>query len=162
MNKKTLKILLRCFVAIIIVGLLSFPWVLYGIGLANVNGRPIHAERISITKTEAEALWHQLRETGPMEIEKLSPWDYVFLFVGKDKIHRGERLAWFVARNHNAESLKDRRMLLWHLSGASLTIWLTRNWTAQELLAKANEIKHNRRAALNDAMQRTAEKGGVR
>jgi len=32
-------------------------------------------------------------------------------------------------------------MAMWHLSGAALTIWLTRNWTLDELIAKAVELE---------------------
>jgi hypothetical protein len=32
-------------------------------------------------------------------------------------------------------------MGMWHLSGAALTIWLTRNWTLTELIAKAAELE---------------------
>jgi hypothetical protein len=76
-----------------------------------------------------------------MKIDNIGPWDYVFRLAGKDKIHSGEFVAWYVARNYNYENLKDKRMGYWHLSGASLTIWLMHNWTADQLVAKANEIK---------------------
>ena len=36
--------------------------------------------------------------------------------------------------------LDDRRY--WHLSGAALTIWLTRNWTPTELISKAIEVEN--------------------
>jgi hypothetical protein len=39
----------------------------------------------------------------------------------------------------NAEHLSDHRY--WHLSGAALTIWLTRNWAPTELIARAIELE---------------------
>jgi hypothetical protein len=38
------------------------------------------------------------------------------------------------------EHLADRRY--WHLSGAALIIWLTRNWTPTEMVAKAIELEN--------------------
>jgi hypothetical protein len=38
-------------------------------------------------------------------------------------------------------------MLYWHLSGMALTIWLARNWTPTELIAKAIELDAPRAAS---------------
>jgi len=57
-----------------------------------------------------------------------------------DTLPPGAHLAWLVARNHNQERRTDQRMIWWNLSGAALTIWLTRNWTTDQLVAKAHEI----------------------
>jgi hypothetical protein len=38
------------------------------------------------------------------------------------------------------EHLGDRRY--WHLSSAALMIWLTRNWTPTELIARAVELEN--------------------
>ena len=37
----------------------------------------------------------------------------------------------------------------WHLSGAALTVWLTRNWSTEQLVAKAREIRRSNRPASN-------------
>ena len=50
-------------------------------------------------------------------------------------------MAWSVARSYNATHLDDRRMLWWHASGAALTIWLTRNWTQEQILAAAARLE---------------------
>jgi hypothetical protein len=48
------------------------------------------------------------------------------------------RRRWWVARSYNTKHLEDRRW--WYPSGAALAIWLTRNWTADELIAKGIEL----------------------
>lgn len=129
---------------IVVVGLtMLLPWALYGIGLGNINGRPELPAKNKLTDDEAIKVWHELKEKEQIKVEKLTPYYYVLLMLGirSTEPTPGARVAWYVARNHNHTSLKNRRMLYWHLSGASLTIWLTRNWNANQLLAKAKEIQ---------------------
>jgi hypothetical protein len=47
---------------------------------------------------------------------------------------RGADAAWLVARNFNASHLARQGSAWWHLSGAALTIWLTRHWTPDQVL----------------------------
>ena len=127
------------------VSCLSFPWILYKVGLANIEGRPSLPLNMALTADEAQTLWTEFKEVGPIQVEKLSPWHYVLLmFVDNNKPKPGEYLAWFVARNYNSAHLHNKRMIYWHLSGASLTIWLTRNWSTEQLLAKVKEINENK------------------
>src|SRR5262249_46041747 len=89
---------------------------------------------------DAEVLWRKLRESPPIQVESMSPYSYLLAMVygGSRGLPRGNHLAWVVARSYNTEHLKDR--LWWHPSGAALTIWLTRNWTTDELIAKGIEL----------------------
>lgn len=139
-------------VFLVLLGVLAvLPWGLYEIGLGNINGRPAQPESLGLTDAEALKLWNELKETGPVKVEKLNPYRYVLLLLGYDTYEpcSGERLAWFVARNHNDTNLKDNRISYWHLSGAALTIWLTRNWSTELLLAKAQEIRQEKGTASN-------------
>jgi len=119
------------------------PWLLYAIGLGNINGWPELPTQSKLAEDDAMKVWHELKEKDPIKVEKLNPYDYAAFILGLKSMEpaSGARLAWFVARNYNYKNLKDRRNLYWHLSGASLTIWLTRNWSADQLLAKAKEIQ---------------------
>jgi heme exporter protein D len=47
-------------------------------------------------------------------------------------------------------------MLFWHLSGSALTIWLSRNWTTEQIVCKALEIKEKQKTALNQLIQQKA------
>ncbi len=135
--KKTLLLI----IASTVVALVSAPWLLYAIGLMNVSGRPERA-KISITDKEAKILWNELNETGPVHISKIGPWDYILLFGADDPLKGipGMKAAGFVARDHNSGHLNNKRMGCWHLSGAAVTIWLCRNWTTEDILAKVKEI----------------------
>jgi len=140
-----LKTIIIAGLIILAVSLLFFPWLLYAIGLSNIEGRPSLPTNATLTPDEAQKIWEELKEKGPIQIEKISPWHYVFMVLeANDKPKSGEYLAWFVARNYNSTHMRNKRMIYWHLSGASLTIWLTRNWSAEQLLLKAKEIKETR------------------
>lgn len=123
-------------------GLALMPALLYEVGLRNIKMLPV-PPRGNVTAAEASNLWTQLKETGPIKLQKINPYGYAMRLplCGTAQQIPGERLAWFVARNHNATNLNDKRDIYWHLSGAALTIWLTQNWTLEQLLAQANEIR---------------------
>src|SRR5690242_12748967 len=88
----------------------------------------------------AERVWLALKETGPIKAEPLNPYRYALALLTGDPLPPGSRLAWLVAGNYNASNLKNKRMWLWHMSGAALTIWLTRHWTTEQRVAKAAQI----------------------
>ena len=118
------------------------PALLYELGLRNLTAFPA-PPRGDVSALRASSLWTQLKETGPIRLQKVNPYGYAMRLsrFGRSEPIPGERLAWFVARNHNAINLRNKRNAYWHLSGAALTIWLTRNWTVEQLLAQADEIQ---------------------
>jgi hypothetical protein len=129
------------------------PWLLYAIGLRKISGRPTLPVNL-IAADEAARLWVELRETGPVRVKPIRPWDYVLRFAtNHPKGNAGESAAWFVARSWNINHLNNRKNIYWHLSGAAMTIWLSRNWTTEEILSKVQEIdlqKDNRKLHPND------------
>ncbi|MBC3918991.1 hypothetical protein H8L32_15985 [Undibacterium sp. CY18W] len=125
---------------LIMLVLLGCPWLLYMYGLSNITGRPEPAKIVTLTPETKELIWMDLREQGPIRLEPLTPYDIYSLLLDKPDT-AGVRIAWYVARNYNQDHLQDRRMLYWHISGEALTIWLTRNWSADKLLTKAREIR---------------------
>lgn len=80
---------------------------------------------------------------GSYASRDLTPYDIYSLLLDKPD-PAGLRLAWYVARNYNYDHLQDRRMVNWHISGEALTVWLTRHWSSDELLAKALEIRQSK------------------
>jgi hypothetical protein len=116
------------------------PWALYWWALSYIDGRPPHASYSAFTAEDAEVLWRKLREPLPIHVEPLSPHVYLWVFFRGDAraFPRGTQLAWWVAKAYNHKHLENR--LWWHPSGAAMTIWLTRNWTADELIAKGIEL----------------------
>ena len=93
------------------------PWLLYELALSNVVGRPALPATAVVPSRTSHVL------------------------------PAGTHLAWFVARHHNADHLKDRRMIWWHMSGAALTIWLTCHWSTDQLTAKAHQILRSAQTA---------------
>ena len=124
------------------------PWVLYAVALAKIGGRPSHAARAPPAPEDVEALWRNLRIEQPTEIRPLSPYSYIWAFVsgGPRSLEPEARIAWPIAASHNADHLADRSVW-WHISGAALLIWLTRNWTMEELIAKDVELENDKAAA---------------
>jgi hypothetical protein len=112
------------------------PWLIYWIGLSEIEGRPTRATH-AVTAEQIDSLFKKLRISQPAQIDPISPYSYLL-----QDVHQGAsiRLAWIIARSHIAKHLSDRRY--WHLSGAALIIWLTRNWTPAELIARSIELEY--------------------
>jgi hypothetical protein len=145
MRRLILSIVLVC------VGLaLLLPWGLYEVGLTNINGRPVAQTEPPISTQDDELLRRELRARHGISVVPLSPVGYfVGLLMANPKEsaeESGADAAWLVARDYNASHLKSRRSIWWHLSGAALTIWITRNWTSDQVLSRAGEIakQHHR------------------
>jgi hypothetical protein len=113
------------------------PWLIYWFGLSQIEGRPAVATRTA-TAEQVDRLFKQLKLSQPIQIDPVSPYTYFLQGVHPNPT---SRVAWIIARSYNAKHLSDRRMLTWHLSGAALTIWLTRNWTPAELIGTAVELE---------------------
>jgi len=91
-----------------------------------VSGRPKHAA-LSISYAEAERIWHELRESGPVQVERIGPWDYGLLFISAEplKEYPGIKAAGFIALVYYSGNIHNSRIALWQLSGAAITIWLS-------------------------------------
>jgi hypothetical protein len=113
------------------------PWLLYWYGLRQIDGRPTIAAH-NATAQQSDVLFKKLKMAQPVHIDILSPYTYVLQGARPTP---SVRLAWIIARDYNLNHLGDQKMQMWHLSGAALTIWLTRNWTLTELIAKAVELE---------------------
>lgn len=140
------KLAIKSLVAVlglILVALLSAPWLMYAYGLSNITGRPVHAKIAAPSPEDKVLIWKELKEQGAMQVEVLTPYEIYTLLLGKPD-PAGLHLAWYVARNHNYDHLQDRRMVNWHISGEALTVWLTRHWSTDELMAKALEIRQSK------------------
>src|SRR3977135_2188839 len=111
-------------------------WLIYWFGLTQIQGRPTAATH-TVTAEQVDSLFKRLRISQPVQIDPISPYSYFLQAVHPSA---STRIAWVMARSHNAKHLSDRRY--WHLSGAALTIWLTRNWTPTELTARAIELEN--------------------
>ncbi|MEH2533105.1 hypothetical protein V1277_000511 [Bradyrhizobium sp. AZCC 1588] len=112
------------------------PWPIYWIALNEIEGRPTPATHTA-TAEQVDSLFRKLRLSQPVQIDPISQYSY---FLQGVRPSASTRIAWIIARSHNMNHLSDHRY--WHLSGAALTIWLTRNWTSTELIARAIELEN--------------------
>jgi hypothetical protein len=116
----------------------AVPWALYWLGLHGAGGTPEPPSTLASVQVRLAA-WERLRGTGAPNVERLNPYTFWTLVLVDGPRPPGAMAAWQVARNHVAQHQPYRGMLWWHLSGASVTIWLTRNWSIEQLLTKAAE-----------------------
>ena len=130
----------------ILILLTLLPGIIYFVALFNISGRPTHAQECRLNSAQMLVLWRDLGESAQSEndiaVPAMNPWSAAARVLNfESQQETGERAARIVARTHNVSHLGNRRMAWWHASGAALTIWLTRHWTAEELLCKINEIR---------------------
>lgn len=72
----------------------------------------------------------------------MNPWRFAAQFFDKDvmkkKVPEVQREALWIAQSHLSQQ-PHRGMLRRHLSGAALTIWITRHWGAAQIAGTARK-----------------------
>lgn len=145
-----LKIVLRYALRITLVLLalaalvaLLGPWALYWYGLSNIRALP-QAPTITLTSEQRAAVLREFRMHDVAEPFLKTPWHYYSHILESERSldnvrarMQADGMANFVVREYNQHSLKASHTLMWHISGAALTIWLNRNWTAEQILTQA-------------------------
>jgi len=138
-----LKRLAVIFLLFCVCVLVAGPWALYWFALGGIDGSP-ELPISPASAQERQEIWQKLRGGGEPTVTAITPYEYFLLDSGistHPNKKAGVLLAWQVASNYNLSHLKYKGMAWWHFSGAALTIWLTRNWTTEQLLSKAAEIR---------------------
>ena len=135
----------RCLIvlAVIVTVLLSGPWVIYELALLQIEGRPKPPKHKVISAEKAHRLWFCLGQKQSIFVQRRSPPYLIYgLLVGGLPATRtsGDFVVWQIAKNHNIKRSNSRRHGDRHLAGAGLTIWLTRNWTSDQILTAAHDI----------------------
>jgi hypothetical protein len=127
-----------------VIAFLAFgiPFGLYGLGLSNIEGRPTRPIQTKDVAADTALLQRTMRSEAPVAVRVLNPWTFAGeLRNAKGRtLDNGSRAVWIVVGHYNAGHLKNHRMIWWHLSGAALTIWVTRNWTREEIVTAAAAI----------------------
>nr|QKW93735.1 multimodular transpeptidase-transglycosylase [Vitiosangium cumulatum] len=98
------------------------------------------------TDFATQAIWASM-EDGPLRLEPRWPWTLIADFVHLYRNPRdrqqpaGSHLSSFVALRWLASRPEQERapMLNWHLHGLALSIWISRHWTAEELMTAGAE-----------------------
>ena len=119
------------------------PWIAFQIGLANVEGKPLHSAIRTLSPAQLEFLHVATRKAGVFKVPELTPLGYVMDSVqDPDKLASGGvKTAWIVARHHAANHLKRTDEVSRRLSETALMIWLTQNWSSDQIIARAYEIE---------------------
>lgn len=86
-----------------------------------------------------QVLW-EVEERGPLQLEPLWPWRFVNNLLevawhpGRGQRSAGQHLAWMVAGRWLASRPQGEPASHWSLHRLVLSIWISRHWTAEELL----------------------------
>jgi hypothetical protein len=122
----------------------GIPLCLYWFGLSNIDGRPEPPARVNSIAADIALLREEFRSDAPVEVRYLNPWNYAARLVAENpsnfRLDNGAHAVWLIVSNYNGKNLKSRRMSYWHLSGAALTIWVSRNWTNDQIVTAAADI----------------------
>lgn len=121
---------------------LGFPLALYSCGLHGVDGRPQKPQQLTSAKQKI-AVWKRARGEGIPRIEPDNPYSYTasVLFAPVKRTPPDQLVTWWVARDYLVSHKRYKGMIWWHLSGAALAIWLSRNWTSDEILSAAAQLR---------------------
>lgn len=132
----------RRFVVVVCCAAASFvlasPLVLYGVGLSGVDGRPPKPLRLA-SKAQQELVWKRARGDGAPRIDTMNPYSLAIRLLAAPEARTppGQQITWWVASGYLLEHQRYKGMGWWHLSGAALAIWLSRNWSSEEILSAA-------------------------
>lgn len=124
--------------------LLALPLVVYAWGLSGIDGRPQKPEQLA-PLAQQNAVWKQLRGSGTPLVSRDDPYSYVgsLFFSQPEHTSASRRVCWWVARDYLLTHRRHEGMGWWHLSGAALAIWLSRNWTSEEILSRAAQLQES-------------------
>jgi hypothetical protein len=131
------------------------PLALYTLGLSGIEGRPKKPSQIASRQLQL-SVWNCANGLEPAQIAPETPYSLAWslAFNQPKSVSASERVLWWVASDYLTEHQQQRSMGWWHLSGAALSVWLSRNWTTEELLSAAALALANRGlASTPDASQ---------
>ena len=112
------------------------PWLAYELGLSRFDAMPVKPAQLATAEQQAW-VWHLARGTGQPQVQPMNPYAYVLrFFSGDGRATPSETLAYWISREH-VWKLPREGMGWWHLTNASLTIWLSRHWTIEEIASAA-------------------------
>jgi hypothetical protein len=122
--------------------IIGLPFGLYGLGLSNIEGRPEAPLTTNDPGADTAVLQEEFRSEEPIAVHVLDPWTFVLSLSANKSLDTdgGSRAVWARVRNYNYSHLKNRKMSWWHLSGAALTFWVTRNSTTDEIITAAAAV----------------------
>jgi hypothetical protein len=124
--------------------LLASPLALYWFGLSGIEGRPQKPTHLAPVEQQA-LVWKRAHGAGAPRVETNNPYAYLasLFFARQQQIPPGQLVTWWVARDYLVTHNRNKGMGWWHLSGMALVIWLSRNWTSEEILSAATRLRRS-------------------
>lgn len=144
-----LKITVICLIALVAGLIVTLPWIVYSHSLSLVDGRPTPSGR-KLSADELNRVWNENEKTLEIEhLDQISPyWFYKFILlasandrlgieISENRMNEGmSQMAGFLSiRYLRKGNFKGKRMLWWHIANVSLSIWLQKNWSPEQITA---------------------------
>jgi len=132
----------------------AIPAGAYWAGMDNAGGKPVPPDDISYTESQAQEVWANREQAFPIELRRITPWHFYHLvWCSRDDAHiedylscgdqyPGLRAAGYVSKRFLVGHLKHEGLMWRYLSRTALTIWISRNWSEQQLVAELIRLKH--------------------
>lgn len=144
---KIIKLISR--LAIALVGLvllvaLALLWLIYWNGITNFKSMPDFSGLPVLTAPQRDVVLAEFKLTETPVVASQTPYARLLHFYwAQDRSWwqspeaRTERLVSWVASCHAQDNLIKTRIMMWHISGAAMSVWLHNNATSEQILAKA-------------------------
>ncbi len=129
--------------AVVVTVIVGGPWSLYWLGLYGVSGQPALPVSIATPDLQTGAWQHAGYEGSPV-LAVLDPVTYLLSASGQEAPPPATLFAWRIAVSYNRDHQRYAGPVWKNLSGAAMSIWLTRNWTIEQLMSKIVELDQRR------------------
>ena len=126
-------------VGAVVVIVASAPMIAYWSGLAMLPGYPVKPEPLESVGARELAVWGEYSGHAMLGVRPVNPYEFAILLSCAPidaclAQHPGLAVASHVAQAY-LRGQPPTRAAWWHLQSAALSVWLTRHWTAEQLLA---------------------------
>lgn len=143
--KKLLLHVAAALIALVLLVTLLLPWLIYRQGLANFKTMPDFSQMPLLTAAQHDVVLAEFKLKETPVITPQSPYTKLLQFYQAERDRawwqsseaRTEQLVSWVARCHAQDNLLKTRTMMWHISGAAMSVWLHNNTTSEQILAKA-------------------------
>lgn len=124
---------------VLLAGLIfAAPWGLYYLGLQGISGKPALPVALLTDERQIE-LWQKAGCEGRPALDELNPVHYIMTAPSQEAPPPATMFAWRIASAYQREHKLHDGAMWQQLSGAALAIWITRNWSIEQILSKVQE-----------------------
>lgn len=131
----------------------ALPWAAYRMGMDNMDAGPVPPETVTYKDYQARSVWEERKEALPIALHPITPWHFYHLiwcsrydeniedFLSCGGEYPGLRAAAYVAKHHLDEHLIHRGLVWRYMSRSALTVWISRNWPVEQVVAELIRLK---------------------